>query len=117
MIARRSFLRSSILTASILSVPAMSSASPKPSRIHDLIAALGLATARLDKAQSDDQWSAIADDRSRIIEDLLGEYPATIAELHAKLTALMPIYEEDDEDQTLIWVVARDIAALAGEGE
>jgi len=120
MIRRRSFFSSMLAAgAAVGAIPALSaiasttSAAPAASKVFDLIDALAAATAKLDATPSGEHWMVVADDRSKVIEDLLGEQPASIIELHAKIRALMPIFEEDDEDQTLIFVVAQDVKALA----
>jgi len=90
-------------------------AEPALSNVLALIAALDAATKAQQAAAEGRDLEIAADDRSRIVEDLLGQHPATIRELHAKVQALTPIFLDDAE--TLLWAVAEDIRVLAGEGE
>src|SRR5690242_7604937 len=89
-------------------------AEPALSNVLNLIAALDAATkAQLAAAEGHDLEIA-ADARSHVIENLLGEHPATILELHAKLQALTPVFL--DEADTLLWALSEDVRRLAGEG-
>jgi hypothetical protein len=115
--SRRSFFSKLLLAAAvpaIFPVAATVAAEPARSRIHDLIALLNASTEAMEAAgDGTTELEIAAGDRGRAIEELLGEQPATIEELDAKVKALMPIFAEDDEDQTLPFILARDIDVLA----
>lgn len=104
-----------VLSAASASAPAMAQSSA--SRVLELVAAFDAATAKMLAADEGEAFNNAADDRSRIIEELLGEPVADIADLNAKLTALLPLFSEADDSETpdiLLEIIARDVKALAG---
>jgi hypothetical protein len=118
MIARRSFLRTSILSASLLSVPpamanAASSDAVSPT-LAALIAAYERHTAELAGVEEGSRaWDKASDARLRALDSLLDYKPANIAELAAKADALKPFMTED-VDLVSLDVVLDDIKTLAG---
>src|SRR5690242_15915548 len=89
-------------------------AEPALSNVLTLIAALDAATKAQQAAAEGHALEIAADARSHVIEDLLGQHPATIRELHAKLQALMPIFAEDTD--TLLWALSEDVRWLVEAG-
>jgi len=120
MIARRSFLRTSILAASIIpGIPAMAHSAPAAisPKLADLISEFEHRTAELDALpEGDPTWDRVAAVRMRAVDALLDYRPTTLGEVAAKIDALRPFISED-VDLVSLDVLADDVRALIGEGE
>jgi hypothetical protein len=116
MIARRSFLRTSILAASIPVIPAMAHAAPAVSpELTTLIDAYEQRTAELDALpEGDATLDRVAAVRMRAVDALLDYRPGNLSELAAKIDALKPFMAED-VDLVSLDVIADDVRALIEE--
>jgi hypothetical protein len=115
MIARRSFLRTSILSASLMPViPAMPTAAPATvsPKLAALIAEYLRLTAELDTTElTDIALDQLADTRMRAVDALLDYRPMNLGELRAKLEAMVSFVAEDVELVSL-QVLIDDIRSL-----
>ena len=112
---RRSFFAAMAGAAAVPVIPSIVRAAPASSRVFEMVADIKRMTRHLSDPDLQGRladWETLADAQSIIVDALVEESPATVAELSAKIDALRPFFV-DDEDGDLVAIVADDARALA----